>query len=106
MENNELSESDIAKLDIIIRFLQVTKDGLTKPYDPTPFLRKLDTLSKDGVDISGMAQCCPTSAEVKDAKDFKPYITASLEEYARIMGIEVTKIRNQGSRKYGERKEY
>lgn len=62
---------------------------MTKPYDPTPFLRKLQALKDEKIDISGLELCCPTTAEVRDAKDFKPYIEASLKEYARIMGLEV-----------------
>lgn len=89
--SKEFTEEQALKARVLIEFIEVTKNGMTKPYDPTPFLRKLKSLEDDGIDISGLEVCCPTSAEINDAKDFKPYIEAALEEFASIMNIKVNK---------------
>lgn len=94
----ELTPNEFKKAELIIKFIEVTKDGMTKPYDPSAVLSKLHSLQKDtGMDIKEAVGCCPTSAEVKDAKDFKPYIAAALEEFAELMGLNVN---------YGHRNRY
>jgi hypothetical protein len=60
-----------------------------KPYDPSPVLRKLDQLEKDGHDVSGLRQCCPSVAEIHDALDFKKYIMAAVEQFSEVMQLEV-----------------
>lgn len=85
----ELKPNEFKKVELLIEFIRITKDGMTKPFDPSPFLNKLDKLKKEGINTAGLEACCPTTAEVKDAKDFKPYINAALEEFAELMGLRV-----------------
>lgn len=66
---------------------------MVRPYDPTQVLRKIHSLKHEGVDTSKSVECCPTSSEVRDAKDFKPYLMAALDEFSDIMGMNVNKRR-------------
>jgi len=40
-------------------------------------------------ELEALTACCPQFAEVRDAKDFKPYIMAALQEIAGILGLKV-----------------
>ena len=62
---------------------------MVRPYDPSPILKKLATMNQEGFDTTDIQKCCPTSSEVRDAKDFKPYIQASLNQIKDIMDLEV-----------------
>lgn len=84
-----MTKSELEKANLLVSFLAVTKDGLVKPYDPTPVIRKLDSLQKNGVDIGQTKDCCYPAAEIRDAKDFKPFIMAAVKEFARLTELEV-----------------
>lgn len=60
-----------------------------KPYDPAPVLRKLKQLEDDGHDVTALRQCCPNTAEIHDALDFKKYIMAAVEQFSEVMQLEV-----------------
>lgn len=62
---------------------------MVKPYDPSPILRKLKSMNEDGFSTVQLEKCCPTSSEVRDAKDFKPYIQAALEQLQDILDLDV-----------------
>lgn len=62
---------------------------MVKPYDPSPILRKLKSMNEDGFSTEQLEKCCPTSSEVRDAKDFKPYIQAALEQLQDILDLDV-----------------
>jgi len=89
----ELTEHQEKILYVIIEFLKATKDGLVKPYDATPYIKKLQNMRdrniEDSLAIDDLIRCCPTNVEIRDAKDFKPYIEASLKLYAEILNLKV-----------------
>lgn len=91
-----LNDQEMQKVSLILQFLEVTKVGLVKPFDPTHFLKKLDSLEKEGVNVGNLRDCCPTGGEISDAKDFKPYIMAALEEFGELMGLNVQKYKTYG----------
>src|SRR5688500_15128543 len=88
-EFKELSNQETMRARLLLEFLQVTKDGLVKPFDPTPVIRKLRDLERQqGVNIKPLMDCCPPVAEIHDVKDFKPYIMGAVRQFAQIMDIE------------------
>jgi hypothetical protein len=88
--NHPISELGFKKLDILMKFLDLAKDGMAKPYDPIPIMTKIEKYEKDtGIDMSDVRACCPQVPVINDAKDFKPYIMASLKLYAELMGLEI-----------------
>lgn len=82
-----LNENEAIQARLLVEFIAVCKDGLVKPYDPSPILSKLNKLEKRGIDVSGMKGCCPPTSEIRDAKDLKPIILGAAERFAEIMGI-------------------
>ena len=95
----ELSDRDMEKAKVLLEFLTIARQGMVKPFDPSQVLRKLTALQRDTkVDIGDLMNCCPQSAQVFDAIDFKPYMLAACEEFSRIMGL-TPKRRNE----YGDR---
>src|SRR5687767_1466697 len=90
---SDLSPEEVTRASLLIQFLQVTKDGLVKPFDPTPVIKKLDALQRDSIlsleDATALKKCCPPVAQIQDAKDFKPYINAVLEQFADVMDLDV-----------------
>lgn len=86
--------NDEIKLEFLIKFIGVTKDGMVKPNDPTSLLQKLDVYNRgkresDRINIEQINSCCATSSTVRDTKDFKPYINAALDKIAEILELEV-----------------
>ncbi len=80
---------------------------MTKPYDPTPILSKIQQYEDDYnqnnphgnvLDLQGLKICCPEVAIITDAKDFKPYIMAALDQFADVMGLEVTRQNRRNDR--------
>lgn len=94
--NKMLTDQEMQKVQILLEFLEITKVGMVKPFDPTPFIKKIDALEKEGINTGNLKNCCPTSAEISDAKDFKPYIMAALEDFSEIMGLNVQKYKSHG----------
>lgn len=84
-----LEFADIEKVNLLLRLLEIATRGLVKPYDPTPVASKIDALKRKGIDVSGLESCCPTAADIRDSKDFKPYVDAALIEIAKILELEV-----------------
>lgn len=98
--NRTLSDSDLQRLTLLLEFIRITKDGMTKPYDPTPILSKIDQHERSinrnlnqskQIDLSDLKNCCPDTAVIQDAKDFKPYIMAAVEQFSEIMNLNVIK---------------
>ena len=90
MATKELTELEMQKISLLLQFLKIAKGGMTKPYDPTPILGKIESFEQSyKVDLSELKKCCPEVAIIRDAKDFKPFIMAALDEFAKIMGLEI-----------------
>lgn len=88
-----LSSGEFQKVELLIEFVKVMANGLPKPYDPTPMIKKVKRLEKDlHMDLSAVMNCCPASGDIRDAKDFKPYIMAATDEIAKILQLEVKQI--------------
>lgn len=106
---NELSDNEMQRAKLLLEFLEITKVGMTKPYDPTQILGKIqqfeDDYNKDHelmekLDLSHLKDCCMKTAVIQDAKDFKPFIMAAVEQFADLLSLEV-KYNNR--RNYGDR---
>jgi len=81
------TEVEYAEVALLIQFLDVCSKGLVRPWDPGPILDKLDKLSKKGHDISHLQMCCPTSTEVRDVIDLKPYILGAAERISEMLDV-------------------
>ena len=88
------------KAEILLRFIDIARQGMVKPFDPTPILSKIESFEKkvnrdfDGdssgrLNLSQLKNCCSDTAVITDAKEFKPYIYAALEEFSRLMNLKV-----------------
>ena len=96
MMTKTLTEHDQQKVQLLLQFLDIARKGTVKPFDAAQYLSKLDNLEKeDKIDVGRLRDCCPPEAEVADCKDFRPYILASLEEYASLMGIDADKYKKK-----------
>ena len=85
----ELTPERTSRAQLLIQFLSVAKDGLVRPYDQGPVLKKLEQFEKEGFDVSDLRKCCPPAGVVQDAKDFKPYILAALDQFAELLDLDV-----------------
>jgi hypothetical protein len=77
---------------------------MTKPYDPTPILNKIQQYEDDynergglggNLDLNILKNCCSEVAIIKDAKDFKPFIMASLDQFAEIMELDANRYKQR-----------
>jgi hypothetical protein len=69
--------------------LNAIKDGIPKPYDTSVIVSKIQKLERDtGKDFSELKNCCPPSADFREAKEVKPYIFAILDRIVDVSGIE------------------
>lgn len=93
---NDLSDNEMQRIKLLLEFLEITKVGITKPYDPTQILAKIqqfeDDYNKQGdnqLNLDVLKTCCMESPVIQDAKDFKPYIMAALEQLSAILDLDV-----------------
>ena len=69
--------------------LDAIKDGIPKPYDSTVIVNKITKLErKENIDLSALKACCPPSADIREAKELKPFIFAILDRIVDISGIQ------------------
>lgn len=101
---SELSDNEMQRVKLLLEFLEITKVGMTKPYDPTQVLAKIqqfeDDQNKSGnrqLNLDELKECCISVPVIQDAKDFKPYIMAAVEQLSEILELDV---------KYGNRSRY
>lgn len=70
--------------------LNALKDGLPIPYNPQIFIEKIERIERDRrIDLSTLKNTAPPSAEVREAKDFKPFIYAVLTRLEEIGELKV-----------------
>lgn len=85
--------TDKEKIELLLKLVELCGNGAVRPYDHSHFIyqiRKSETKSEFNVsDLDDLLKCCPPSAEVRDAKDFKPYMIAALNELARLLDLNV-----------------
>lgn len=81
---NHLTDRDIEVSKILVEFIDVASKGLTKPYDHTSFI---DKMNRAGASKMIIDSCCPPSADVHDSKDFKPYIMSAVDELFLILDL-------------------
>lgn len=84
MDYSSLGQNDLIVANLLIEFIDVCSKGLTKPYDHTSFVDKMD---RAGASKMLIDSCCPPSADVHDSKDLKPYAMSAADELFRILGI-------------------
>lgn len=90
--NRKLTDYDMQRVTLLIDFLKIAKEGIAKPHDPTAVLSKIDNRAKQlDTDLEDLKNCCSNETTVRDAKDFKPYIYAALDDLAIIMGWDMYK---------------
>jgi len=88
------------KLPYILEFIKIAQHGLVKPYDPTPVIDKIRKLADNqNLELDAVMQCCPPCGDIRDSKDFKPYIEASLKEFAEILELKVSENEHQNYRR-------
>ena len=83
-KNAFLTDKDLQVADLLIKFIDVASKGLTKPYDHTSFI---DKMNRAGASKMIIDSCCPPSADVHDSKDFKPYIMSAVDELFLILDL-------------------
>lgn len=89
-ENDHVNSKEMVEARLLIDFINATKTGMTKPYDPIPVIQKIENYERDrGVKLTQIRDCCPQLSTVNDAKDFRPYILAALDRFMQLMNIQV-----------------
>lgn len=89
----------LQEMRVWAEIIGVLKDGIPKPYDNSVIVSKITRLEKQtNQDLSDLKTCCPPSAEVREAKELKPYIFAILDRIVDISGMQqyVEKYKNNG----------
>lgn len=81
--------TEYQRADLLLRFIDIGKEGMVKPNDVTQAVRKLDELKNKGIDIGQAIDCCTSSNVVRDAIDFKPYVMAATRELFKILKVNV-----------------
>lgn len=81
---NKVTDKDLEVAALLIQFIDVASKGLTKPYDHTSFI---DKMNRAGASKMIIDSCCPPSADVHDSKDLKPYIMSAVEELFIILEL-------------------
>ena len=79
------------KAELLIRFIGAMANGIVKPNDPTYIIKKMNELQRQGHDIGRSMNFGNGSNDVRDSKDFKPYMDAALDELSEILGLNVVK---------------
>lgn len=87
MESTKVEK--LESVNILIELVRVLQSGMVKPYDPAQIAYKIERLKKDGLSHGSLNECCPESTEVRDTKDFKPYIFAALDKISEYMDLDV-----------------
>lgn len=68
--------------------LMALKDGIPKPFDNSIIIDKIIKLEqRTKEDLSYLKQCCPPSADIREAKELKPIIFGILDRIVDISGI-------------------
>ena len=76
--------------ELLVKWLEVLRQGIVKPNDITTFYNKVDRLNISDPEIEkSLLDCCPTDVVVHDCKDFQPYIQGINEKLAALLGITV-----------------
>jgi hypothetical protein len=73
------------KVDALLKFIEIAANGSIKPYNHDHFLSKVE---KMGVGQKELFQCCPPQAEIRDSKDFKPYMMAAVKKLSELLELE------------------
>jgi len=68
--------------------LMALKDGIPKPFDNTVIIDKIIKLEKrTGEDLSILKKCCPPTADIREAKELKPFFFAIMNRIIEIGGL-------------------
>ena len=87
-EVKPLSSERLDEIAVWAEVLKALKDGLPLPNNPLINLRRIEREEeKSGNDYSDLKKCCAGANEVRDSKDFKPYITSILKRISDISGV-------------------
>lgn len=69
--------------------LDALKDGLPKPYDTSIIISKISKIERNtGEDFSELKNCCPPSADFREAKEIKHFFFGILDRIVDVSGIE------------------
>ena len=78
---SEYTPHDLDVLDKLTNLLKVLSDGIVKPNDITYQISRLKDLEdKKGIDLTEIINCCPSSATIREAKDYKPLLFKVLKK--------------------------
>lgn len=71
-------------------FITALKDGLPIPNNPLINIRRIERIEEaTGADYTKLKECCSMSAEVREAKDLKPYVFAAIERVVHITNLKI-----------------
>lgn len=80
-----LGKTVIDEITAWTELITALKDGLPKPYDNSIIVDKIIRIEdRYSVDLTDLKNCCPPSAEVREAKEFKPLIFGILDRIIEI----------------------
>lgn len=94
-EFTTLTPDIIAEARLYVDLIGVLKDGVPIPFDPTRIIAKIEKLeSESGKDYKELKECCYNIGEIREAKEFKPYIRAALKKIDKLTHLGVDPIFN------------
>lgn len=82
--------TNLEELQVLLEFIKICNHGSVKPYDSATVMQNL--MRSRGIEVESIKkvmECCPPSAEVRDAKDFIPYRNAALKRVAELLNLEI-----------------
>lgn len=87
-----MSDSDISELKALTYLLEVLSNGIVIPNNIKYAIRNIENAEQEtGLDLTDLKKCCSPSANVREAKDFKPYIKPLLERISLIANLKLEK---------------
>lgn len=80
-----LGKPVLDEITVLMSVVNGLKDGLPKPFDSSIIIDKISSIEqRSGSDLTALKNCCPPSAEVREAKEFKPLIYGILDRIEEI----------------------
>lgn len=95
-EKVEITFNDYTPMEraqLLLEFIKICANGAIRPYDHSYYLRKIRNSPLNREEKESLSQCCPPDAEIRDALEFKPYMTAALEKLAGILELDMSNSR-------------
>lgn len=83
-----MSDSDVSELKALTYLLEVLSNGIVIPNNIKYAIRNIENAERElGLDLEDLKKCCAPSGNIREAKDFKPYIKPLLDRISLIANI-------------------